>query len=503
MPQIREYTNRVQTKGGYSEVKLTGQNVDGGMGKAVQMAGQAVQTVGAALQQREQQKEISDASVKMSEAHSKFTKDYQDELNAGTINSEEFTKKYDEHMAQQSENFSTRAGKDYFTKASASLRAHFVESSYAGQAEIASVKAKENYLSTINNFSAGLMDDPSSLATVSQVHNEYIDNLVKTKSLPFAKAEELRVQGDAEIKKSALRGWINLNPNEAKAQIASGKWDSLGGDTKKQMIGEADNEIRAREIDIERREKQNKKIIERQQKDTQNKFLEKMVSGELTAKDILKSNLDPVGSGSKEQFLNFMEQSNKQKLKTDPAVFTDLFNRVHADDSDPNKIRDENDLNSYLGKGLDLQGLKDLRNEMQGDGTTAGAEESALKKQVMKVAEARLTKRNPMTGISDPYGEEQLQKYQIFFMSEFNKGKKAGKTAQQMLDPDSPDYLGKFIGNYAKTSQQIMQDQVKSMRLQAPAALPDGTIPNQPNKGTKPRLPGESIEAYLKRTKGK
>lgn len=507
MPQIKEYIQRTEVAGPMQGRRASSEEF-GMMGRALQQAGGAVQQVGDAVYKRAEQSEISDASVKMSEAHAEFTNKLNTDLQKGTVNAEEFTKQYDDYMAKVSEGFSTRGAKQYLQKSSASMRAHFLESSFAAQSELAGVKTRENYNNTLKNFSSGLMGDPSSYETVRQVHNAYLDDLVATGGLPATVAAKLRTAGETEIAKSAVRGWIDLNPHEAKAQLASGKWDAaFDGDVKKQLLGESDMGIRSREIEYERQQREAEKIKVQQQQKTQNDFLEKMVNGQLTAKDILKSNLDAFGSGSKQQFLNLMETNAKEaeRIRTNPGVFTDLFNRVHLPDGDPNKITDENQLNQYLGKGLTLEDIKNLRGEMQGRGTMAGEEESIMKKQLMDIARTRLTKSNPMLGIRDPHGEEQLARYQNLFMTKYAEGRKAGKSATDLLSPDSPDYLGKFIGDYAKSPQQIMNDLVK-MNRQVPQTAPQGTdsttapAPQVPPANA--RKPGETVEQWRARTKG-
>lgn len=505
MPQIKEYIQRAEVSGPVQGRRASSEEF-GMMGRALQQAGGAIQQTGEVIYKRAEQSEISDASVKMSEAHAEFTNKLNTDLQKGTVNAEEFTKQYDDYMAKVSEGFSTRGAKQYLQKSSASMRAHFLESSFAAQSELAGVKTRENYNNTLKNFSSGLMGDPSSYETVREVHNTYLQDLVANGGLPAAVAEKLRTAGETEIAKSAVRGWVDLNPNEAKAQLASGKWDTaFDGDVKKQLLGEAEMGIRSREIEYERQQREAEKIKVQQQQQTQNQFLEKMVSGQLSAKEILKSNLDAFGSGSKQQFLNLMETNAKEseRIKTNPGTFVDLFNRVHLPDGDPNKITDENQLNQFLGKGLTLEDIKNLRGEMQGKGTMAGKEESIMKQRLMDTAKNRLTKSNPMLGIKDPHGDEQLARYQNLFMTKYAEGRKAGKSATDLLSPDSPEYLGKFIGDYAKSPQQIMNDLVKMNRQQPQPAQQDGTaVPTPQVPPANVRKPGETVEQWRARTKG-
>jgi hypothetical protein len=505
MPQIKEYVTRTDAPNTVQEKRMSGEEM-GAVGRQFQRMGESIVGVAEVVKRRKEQDEISDITVSMSQVHTEFTNRLNEEVRKGTVNSEEFTKQYDEQISKMSEKYSTSGGREYLKKSNASMRSHFMEGAFAGQAEIAGVKARENYKTTFNNFSSGLMGDPSSFGVVLQQHNSFIEESVKRGSLPAAAAEQLRTEGEKDLAKAAVRGWADLNPAEAKAQLESGQWDSLiDGDIKKQLLGEVENEIKGREVESERQRKEQDRLKLEEQSKVQNDFLEKMVAGQLTPKDILRSNLEAFGSGSKEQFLRMLEGDVKdaQKIKTDAGVYQDVFNRVHLPDGDPRKITDENEINSYFGKGLTLSDIRALRGEFQGKGTVQGKIESQLKANIMQLAKSKLSKTNPMTGMKDAAGDEQVQKWTIFMQEQLAEGKKNGISVKDMLDPNSKEYIGKFIGNYQKTPQEIMRENMKGMRKPAPQALPDGSIPGQTQKpNPKARLPNETIAEWQKRTKG-
>lgn len=215
-----------------------------------------------------------------------------------------------------------------------------------------------------------------------------------------------------------------------------------------------------------------KRQLEEEQKGIQNDLLGKLDKFELTPTDVLSSKLNPFGSGSKEAFLQLIKTQDKlgETIKTDPATFERLYNNIHLPEDNPQKLRDENVLNGYFGKGLNLQSVKDLRAEIQGRRTEEGQVESELKKGVMDAAKTALTGSNELVGIRDPIGDEQLQKFRSFFLSEYPKLRKEGKSAKELTDPDSPSYLGKAIARYKRTPQQMMADMTNSMK---PAAVPE------------------------------
>jgi hypothetical protein len=261
---------------------------------------------------------------------------------------------------------------------------------------------------------------------------------------------------------------MEIDPKTADSELRSGKWDSfLDGDTKTQLFGEIRAAANAREAEAERRKKAFEKAREEKQRIVQNNFLEKMVNGTLSFEEILKSDLEPFGAGSKEAFIRMNKDAAEDKAKkSDPVTYQRLFDRIHLPDGHAKKLTNENELNAYMGRGLSLSDLRDLRAEIQGRGTEEGKVESDLKKGLMDVASSMLTKSDPMTGFKDAEGDEQLQKFRSWFFKEYAKKRQAGKTTQELLDPESPDYLGKEIRKYTKSAEQIMRETIRRSGFQ-------------------------------------
>ena len=526
MPRIQEYQQRVDIVAGPQESRRT--FADTSVGEGFSQIGQTLLEAGEVIQRRAEQSEISELNARMAETHSQFTNQWRENLQKGYEGASDeeivgdpaerpmvknFVKSYDDHIEKIREKVTTSAGQRYLQSASAQMKAHFFENAVAGQAQLAGQRAVQNYTKTVNSYSASLMNDPSAHQMVKQLHDEAIDNLVATQGLPAEAAMKLKTQGHIDLAKSSIRGWIDLNPQEALAELKSGKWDNeIDGDLKRQLFGEADQAIRGQRAEEERMRAEQERALKESQKSTQNDFLAKMVSGKLSAKDILKSNLEAFGSGSKEQFIGMLKTRNDEarQPKTDWSTFRDTYARIHLPDGDPKKLLDENELNGlFVQRKLSFEDLNRLRGEMQGKRTQAGSVESELKKKMMDVAAARLTKSNPMMGIKDPDGEEQMLKFSAFFFQEFEDQRKQGKSALQLLSPDSPDYLGKYIGQYARTPEQIIQGMTRNMRMTQDGRLSEtpGSLVEQPGttsgaKAKPPRNPGESAKDYLKRIGG-
>lgn len=500
MPRLQEYNVQTQAAG-VPDVRLARPIDVAGTGQGMQQLANAGFELANTIKKNQEQSDLSDIHVNLSKAQAEWTNSYREQLQAGTLNTEEFTQKFNEAMDKEGENVSTRAGRLYFAQASAQLKAHFLETAAVGQAELAGAKAKSNYMQSLQNGSSALINDPSSFELTNSMQKAGIENLVRSGNLPAQAAEELKIHSQNELAKSAVRGWIQLDPIEAKNQLNSGKWDAyIGGDAKHQLIAEASQADRAREVEDMRLKRQQQEVLEQQQKDTQNQFLQKIEKNELSAKEVLNSNLDPFGSGSKEQFIKLISENQRMradKIKTNPDVFVATWDRIHLPDGDPNKLVDENDLNKLMGygpgRGLTASDVNMLRGEMQGKKTQDGQIEAELKKGVVDIARSTLTKSNPLTGIRDPVGDVQYQKWLSGFLQDYSKQRQEGKTSSQLLDPDSPEYLGKNIRQYVRSNKQVIKDLIKT-------GSPSGDVAPSPTPAqVEPRKPGESAADYLKR----
>lgn len=517
MPQIREYRSQTAAKG---PIDLRRASADdfGGVGKALVGLGRTAGEFADSQQKRDERSEVSDLAAKLAGVHADTTNDLSETLRTSepgdkTV-SENFMKKYDDRVAKISDSIGTRAGREYYTRNQAEMRAHFLESSFAGQAELAGAKASKDYIDSVNAFSGSLISDPSGFDTVRSLHQQQIDEMVKGGNLSTKHALELKTKSDETLADSAVRGWIRLNPEAAQEQLKSGQWDQfIGGDKKKTLFGETQVAISGRREEAERARKEAERAKEEKQKVTQNGFLKKLTDNSLSADEVLNSNLEAFGSGSKEQFVQLMKARSEQKTKTDPQVFQDVFSRIHLPDGDPKKIVDENELNQYVISGkVTFEDLNHLRDEVQSKHTQAGDIESKMKMGVLESAKI-ITKSNALTGFRDPVGDQLYQQYQVWFLNEYKKEREAGKSPNDLLDPKSPAYLGKNIRSFIRDNKAVMQDIIRFNVGGVPSGdnpggglagkTPDGAqAPAAPAAAAAPKDPrrdGETAADYLKR----
>lgn len=196
---------------------------------------------------------------------------------------------------------------------------------------------------------------------------------------------------------------------------------------------------------------------EGERRKTQDDFLKKMQAGNLSATEVLASNLDPFGSGSKEQFLQMLKVgASGGEMKTNNELYIQLFDRIHMPDGFPGKLTDENELNQYMGRGLNPVSINQLRAEIQGKRTQEGSVESELKKNFLTMARNQISGTNQLLGIADPRGDQKYFEFLQYFLGAYDKAVRAGGNPAELLDPSGVFF--KSVQQYIRTPQEYTRD---------------------------------------------
>lgn len=510
MPIVHEYTADAQV-GGPFQTRQARDLDTGNVGSSIANLGSAVSAVGEQIHKRNAQAEISGLNAKISEAHANFTNDLDDTLQSAdpadrTI-SDKFMQDYDDQMDEVGSGISTPEGQAYFERANAQMRSHFQVASMQGQATLAGHQAVQDQNATTNNYSSSLMNDPSSFDTVKNLNDMSIQALVQNETIDPNTASKLTTESQTQLAKSAVRGWINLDPAGAKAQLDSGKWDKyVGGDLKYQLGKEADQGVSAQRIEANRQKSVADQAAADQAEAAKDQMLNKLYGAGLSTNDVLKN--QSLSFSDKKMMLGMIDTSKDSKIKTDPGTMISLFNRVNLPEGNPQKITDPDVLNQYFGKGLDISSLQQLRAEIQGRKTPQGEIEAKLKGNFLESIKGQLTKANPMIGIKDPEGDAQYQSFLSNFLPAYDAARKAGKDPVSLLNPQSADYMGKLVSPFVRSPQQILNSMV-NQGVPTTQLAPGSTTTqnaaapaNNVRVAPEPRRKGETPDEYRKRTGG-
>ncbi|HNA69987.1 MAG TPA: hypothetical protein PK473_03045 [Nitrosomonas sp.] len=500
MPRITPIQSQVRSSGPVQVQNARAEDFGGGIANAVQGFSKSVEKTADIIGEQQSRSEVSDLTAKMAKAQADFTINWAETMKTADPADKElstkFLKGYDDYMSKIGEGVSTEDGKNYFVRTNAQMRSHFMQSAYTGQAQLAGIKAVEDYTGSVNNLSNSLFADPSSFETVRNMNEKNLEERVRLGGMDRKTALKLQTESNQKIAEASIRGWANLNPEYAQQQLTQGRYDSyLTEDQKQQMFGEVNAAIRGRQAEAERQIRLKEEERKQAQMETENGFQEKVVNNQLTSKEILQSNLDP---RDKEHYLNLIQRKSKE---SDPSVFNELLRRANLPDGDPAKLVNEKELVNYAVNGLlSYSDLNDLRKEVQGKRTEQGKIEDQAKTSVLKQAESMLVKKDPLTGLADPDGLVNYQRFVTLYWKKWEEGRKAGKTVEQLTDPSSPDWLGKYVKDFYVNPLDSIKKSADRLKMNRNNEFAPPTPPIKPENM---RRPGETIDQWLKRTEGK
>ncbi len=235
-----------------------------------------------------------------------------------------------------------------------------------------------------------------------------------------------------------------------------------------QRFNQADHEIK---MNNDMQMQLDKRALQEKRDNAQNIILDKIYSGKGTIKDILHGDGAILDPDKKETMIRVMEARLKEPGHPNAKNLSDVFQRIHAADDDPNRITQDSQLNDiYVKGGMTFEQLRKARSELQGKGTIAGQQESDQKRELIRAARGALTVDS--LGNPDPVGEQNVAKFIANMNQRIDETKASGKPTKDLFDPNSQSSLYGSINSYKKSFQQVMQERVSTMQqaqTQAPA----------------------------------
>lgn len=480
MPEIRQYNEQVSPAGPVGFQQATADDFGGGIDKAIGNFGSQVTNTGEVIYKKEVQSDLSDLDVKVAAAKNKLGLEYQDQLQKGTLNHDDFMDKVQDEMDDIGQGVNTGVGQQRFQKMQAQTNLDFSQRAQEGQAKLAGVKAVQNFTVASANRSSAVMNDPSMFQQSLKDSDQSVDDLVANHGLPAEHADLLKRQGMDDLAKGAVRGIMKHDPDEAMKQITSGVWDPyMNENTKYRLENEIDTSKRAKLIDEERQKKLAGEKAAEVQDQTAQGYLAKMYGGgTLPAQQVISDmQAGKIDSTTGEHFLRALDQhAQERKLKSDPEVFNALTQRLALPDGDPNKITSIDDINKHLGKDISIPDANLLYGVLREKGTDQGEADAAMKKTYFDNTKNTLVKKNAL-GMDDPDGAKIYQDIQAKSWQYALTAAKNGKSANQIWSPTlggkyNPDYVGNNVAAPTRTAQDIMDSTMnlmnKSLNKQPP-----------------------------------
>lgn len=463
MPTLKEYTPQ-QTGAQPMDFKQAKAS-DFGMGAITGALGDLGQGIseGAAIElKRTQQEEASKGSADLAVYQDSATTAYSEYLRTAGPNdpdkTEEFTKRYEEGLSKIGEGFSTPEGKMFFEKNKAEMVSSYRKMASAGQVELARARGGERLQTRQNALGNSVRKFPASLESVIARSDISLEEDIKNGIVDRETAHKLRPSLISDLTVSAMQGQIAMNPAEAKKILDGTELDNkIDAKTKNSLYDALDQELRARRADAAAQDAATLRARTEAQRVTQDGFIKAHAEKKLNVRDVLNSNLEAVGSGSKDFFIKLIEADAEKELTTsDPTTVIDTFRRIRMKDGEKGKIYDESDLDELvLERKLTIADWKMFREEVSGGKSEEGRQMLQWKKNTLDVAKV-LTTTNPLAGVKDQDGDKRLARFEIWFEQEFRKQRAEGVPVAELLSPNSPKWLGHQIGLFKATPQEVM-----------------------------------------------
>lgn len=169
---------------------------------------------------------------------------------------------------------------------------------------------------------------------------------------------------------------------------------------------------------------------------------------------------NPLGAASVERMF---DANAKGRATTYGSGFKDYLDRALAPSTDATRISNESQLWPLVGTGEDAAltntGVNALSGLLQTRGTSQGEAFAAQAKDFIDQMHADLTFSNPSLGRADPKGEALFSRFMVQALPQLTTANKNGNLSA-LLNPTSPDYLGKLAQSFSRTPAQIMKDRL-------------------------------------------
>ena len=496
MPQIKEYTQRV---GGAAELPLAQVTRQAyasdfnGAGVGAQIAGNALQQAAAdagaiqrMVEDQKARKEVTDAAVELARFNSSAAHELKNAEKNGELNDDAFTEAY---MARINTNldlvgsrFETTAGRQAWERGSAEMSGHYLIAAGEAQSRAAGIRAISQYKDFVDATRNTVMNDPFQFERMEQgAANVINDPKGIFAHIPSDKRDELARTTKTELAKSAVQGVIRLDPRIAMQQLTGDKWDPyLDADNKHALMTEARVGIAGLDAEARRQAAEAARQRKREIDQTNQKMVELYSSKSLTIPQVLDSNLDAVGEGSKEHWVKMIEAQNKEHrsapIKKDPRLFVNTLEGIRN-----GTIRSETQIENLFaqsadrGVGITWEDTKQLRQELVELRTPEGAKLSKQLDDFFASRKAQIDKSNPQMGKIDQTGSAKMYDFMTMVRDRVDEYKRQGKDPRVLLDPKSPEFLGspETLAPYQTTIQESIRTLSESLKRGRTEKPPD------------------------------
>lgn len=520
MAQIQEYDPQVEASGPVGAVSPNLEEA-ASVGNAISRVGSAAEQAGDVIYRRDSQKETTQAYSWSAGKRADYYGQIQDGIQSGNLDSEKLLQQFQSDASQESDNYSTAAGKNYFNRQVARLQSSLTQKAGAAQAHISGQQVTNAADEATQNGRAAVWQDPSQLADTLASGYEYLDTQSSENGGPLNPSQiaQARKNMASDYAMTAIQSTAQMSPDNAKAALNSGYFAKIFTPDEFQKAQRiVENAQTASGVQYKADQKAQSDQAQAQDDALKGQFLKKAygVGGQFNAKDVLNSSLSPE---DQKWVLTAANAAQQQQLEKRPAVLQKTMQNILSPDNAPGHIGSEDQLMKMVATGQINAAEHATASQWLGK-DPATKDLNASRKLVMDQANKQLgSAMLGATAIKDPDGPYKVNMFMHEVMAKEQEYNQQGKTTKTLFDPTQPDYVGKLISKYKSSAQDIMMRQADQLRM-APIS-PQGTpmpmqietapgVPVQPPStptakipaGVKARAPGESPADFIKRTRG-
>lgn len=527
MPRIKEYTNQV---GGPQDLPLAqvtrqayasdfnGAGVGASMlGNAIEKGANDLTTAYRLQEEAKARQEVTDAAVELSRFHASAEHELRNAKTSGALDDDSYTEQF---MARISTNldsvgqkFQTAQGRQAWERGSAATQAHYLVAAGEAQSQMAGIKAVAQYKDFVASSSNAVNNNPFDFERIEQSAADVInDPRGVFARIPAEKRDELALMAKQQLAQSAAQGVIRMDPALGMELLTKGKYDSyLNPDTKHALMTEARVGMAGQEAEGRRQEAEAERMRKKEIKEINTGMVEKWSSHSLTVADVLNSNLDATGDGSKEHWISQINAQAKEAKRnaedqTHPETVRGLMLQIHANEDDPKKTFNMDAVNAmYQAGGISTKEYTMLRTEVEQlrDGNTNGFQRDV---QSARNTVTTALSRSIMGQVEPEKAADASYRFTVDLNQAIEQKRKNNEDPRTLLDPKSPDYMmsPERIKTYMKPPAQAMADEAAKVKAGevtatfkeydtlAPGTLftdPQGNVRRKPGAETAPPVP--------------
>jgi hypothetical protein len=192
----------------------------------------------------------------------------------------------------------------------------------------------------------------------------------------------------------------------------------------------------------------------------------------------------------------------ERRLK-EPKVASDenlrsVVARIHADAEDPAAITSEAQIKAeYIGGKLTWEQMQRAEREFQDRLTLPGQVQAEMKKRMFREADSLYSKADP------EMAQAMSAKFTSYALQELEEAQKRGESTRELLDANSPKYLGRKAQTFLRDPKEVFKSTVNKVKAQVAAkkgeiVVPEGRVLMINPAGQMGHVPAAKVEEKKK-----